>query len=117
MSKYPGTYTTKDVYKAEVKECKNILKKYHASKEDVETITSMIEHPYYLLSNSYKMSNAIEAYVKDMLGEDGLNDFFQKFVTKRKEAGKNLSEYMQKLQEEYWKEMEKLKTSRGSNDE
>ncbi len=107
MGKYPGCYTTKDVCKAEVKECKEILKKYHVSAEDVETITSMIQQSYYMLSGSYKMTNAIEAYVKDEVGENALDDFFSKFVTKRKKAGRFLSEYIQKMTDEYEEETKK----------
>lgn len=108
MGKYPGTYTTKDVCKAEVRECKAILKKYHVSAEDREIIISMIQQPYHMLSDSYQMSNAIEAYIKDELSEEALNDFFSKYVTHRKEAGTFLAGFIKKQTDEYIKEQRKL---------
>lgn len=103
MSKYPGIMTTEDVKKAEIAECKEILGKYHVLPEDIEEITDMIEQAYYMLSESYKFSSAVEAYIIDELGEKWGKDFFAKYVTHTKEPGEHLSAYMNKLQEEYEK--------------
>ena len=100
MSKYPGFMTTQNVCKAEVRECKDILKKYKVMDSDVENITDMIKEAYYQLSESYKMSNAIDAYVKDKLGNEWCKEFFQMYTSRTKEPGENLAAYMKKLSEE-----------------
>ena len=103
MAKYPGTYTTKDVCNAEVKECKQLLKKYHVSPEDVKEITGMIEQAYYMLDESYRVSQAFEAYVQDELGDDMMSDFFAKWMSHSKEPGKHLADFIKKQEDEYWK--------------
>ncbi len=69
MSKYPGTYTTKDVCKAEIAECKGILKAYHVPEESMKIITGILEQAYHQLSESYRLSTAFEAYALDELGK------------------------------------------------
>lgn len=95
--------TTEDVCRAEVEECRGILKKYRVSPEDINVITGMIEQAYCMLSESYRTTNALEAYAKDELGEGWEMDFFDKWMTRKKEPGKNLASYMVKIEEEFEK--------------
>lgn len=107
MGKYSGYLSTDEVCKEEIKELKEILKPYHVLPGDIEEIEGMIKNPYYVLRQSYQMSNALENYIKDELGEDALKDFFSKFVTKRKEPGEHLAAYIKDLENRMLEEMER----------
>ncbi len=80
MGKYAGTLTTQQVCKEEIKECKAILVKYHVSQEDGAKVTDIIQQAYHMLGESYKITSAMEAYMKDAIGENALQDFFGKYV-------------------------------------
>lgn len=112
MAKYAGTLSSEEVCKLEVRECKGILKKYHATKEDTEKITGMIEQAYHMLSESYRIGRAIDAYMKDEIGEDADKDFMAKWMSHTKEPGKHLTECMIKEAENYFKEQDRLENFR-----
>lgn len=71
MARY-GNMTTEDVCKCECEECESILRKYNVSEEDIDTILSMIEQAYYMLTDSYKMMSLMEAGIEKKVGQKGL---------------------------------------------
>ena len=108
MAKYAGALSSEEVCKLEVRKCKGILKKYHASKEDTEIITGMIRQAYHMLSESYCIGRAVDAYMRDEIGENAQEDFLAKWMNHTKEPGRCLAECMKKEVENYFKDHDRL---------
>ena len=98
---------TEDVKNSEVKELKRVLKKYRLSKEDTKEVSGMLEYPYQMLSESNKMNAALEAYLKDMLGDGAIEDFFDRFITRRMSAGKHLKAFIEEDARHYREALER----------
>ena len=81
--------TTDEIRQESVDEVTEILNSYDVWEHDSEKILELMEKPYVLLEQAYKVGKQMESFIRDELGQSGYEKFIR-IITGREEPGKEL---------------------------